>query len=509
MLESPLKLEVGLEVINSYKRLSYKQWYALAEYIDNSTQAYFNNKEVLDAAYKIEADKPSVWIEITKDGKSTTIKISDNSMGMSFDELEHAVVIGKPPIKSDGRSKYGLGMKTASFWLGDNWSVTTKKLGETVQHSVVINAQDLITNKGSLQYSKVENLEATKHYTIVEITDVHQPFTTNILTKVQNFIASMYRFDIMNDEIRIYFNKELLEWSYDDTFKKLKPMSDGSDRLKIEFDVESKKVTGWAGVLDEGASRSKAGFSIFVNNRIIKGWPESYKPASIFGTSGGRNDLINQRLVGELFLDGFEVSHTKDEIVFQGDEEEVLEYLLRQHTAVLNVLINEPKKKAKISSEDEEAINQALAYLELEFNSKAISTAYETYEVPDEELYELNKEVLINTVSGGTLPPKFDVKLGSLQVLVYLDGNISGAEPYLSIGIYPDAELLKVVINTTHPHFQQLALMEVVMNYVRHCVYDGVAEYKAYKYSPEEFKPDTIKSIKDMLLRASYTVKMD
>ena len=36
---------IGPEIIRSYKRLSYTPWHALAEFIDNSTQSFFDNRE--------------------------------------------------------------------------------------------------------------------------------------------------------------------------------------------------------------------------------------------------------------------------------------------------------------------------------------------------------------------------------------------------------------------------------------------------------------------------------
>ena len=43
-----MKFEIENNIISSYKRLSYDPWYAFAEFVDNSTQAYFDNKEILD-----------------------------------------------------------------------------------------------------------------------------------------------------------------------------------------------------------------------------------------------------------------------------------------------------------------------------------------------------------------------------------------------------------------------------------------------------------------------------
>jgi hypothetical protein len=47
-----LKFQLGLSSIRNYSRLNYEYWYALAEFIDNSTQSYINNSAVLDTEFK-------------------------------------------------------------------------------------------------------------------------------------------------------------------------------------------------------------------------------------------------------------------------------------------------------------------------------------------------------------------------------------------------------------------------------------------------------------------------
>jgi hypothetical protein len=76
------------------------------------------------------------------------------------------------------------------------------------------------------------------------------------------------------------------------------------------FEVNGKPVLGWVGILKQGAGgRVEAGFSVIQAKRVIHGWPEAWRPMAIYGPYG-TNDLVNQRLVGELELDGFEVSHS-------------------------------------------------------------------------------------------------------------------------------------------------------------------------------------------------------
>src|SRR6266481_1521779 len=133
-----MKLQLGPEIISSYKRLAYQAWYALAEFVDNSTQAYFNNRAVLDKEYAKTGTKLTVEITVGKDGDGDFIRIKDNSIGMSEAELKNAVIIGQPPANTSGRSKYGLGLKTGACWFGDLWTVKTKKLGNATAHKIVV-----------------------------------------------------------------------------------------------------------------------------------------------------------------------------------------------------------------------------------------------------------------------------------------------------------------------------------------------------------------------------------
>lgn len=506
---SDIKLGIGYEIINSYKRLSYKQWFALAEYIDNSTQAYFNNPG-LDDIFKSTGEVLTVNILYSGDGKNASLSIEDNSIGMSYEELQKAVIIGSPPTNTSGRSRYGLGMKTASFWLGNEWQVVTKKLGETQEHTISISLENIVKNDGELVYSLRDNLDEDTHYTHITINDLNQPFNTRTRNKVKEYLRSMYRNDIYNKNLKLIWQNEELSWTYDEVWGDFVKMADGEDRVNFEFKIEDKSVTGWAAVLQNG-SRGKAGFSIFHNGRVITGWPNAYKPESIFGAEGGRNDLINQRVVGEIYMDDFTVSHTKDAIIFEKDEEDVLEFLMREKISTILTLANQTNRGelglVVIDDVTEMEYQKAIGFLEVEFNSVELKDAFNSFEIPDEEIIEENIKVLLSQVSSRS-EPTFTVNLGSLLVRVYLESNISMNDPYLSLRLYSIEDKLDVLINKCHPHWRELQNSETIMNYIRHCVYDGVAEWKAAKFT-SEVKPDTVKTIKDNLLRTSYNIRMD
>src|SRR5689334_13388964 len=106
-----LQLQIGPEVISSYKRLAYTPWHAFAEFVDNSTQSFFNHRKQLEKSFG-PTGKLTVVIEY--DRKKSFIRIADNAMGMSFEELERALQVGMPPSNTTGRSKYGMGLKTSA-----------------------------------------------------------------------------------------------------------------------------------------------------------------------------------------------------------------------------------------------------------------------------------------------------------------------------------------------------------------------------------------------------------
>ena len=94
---------------------------------------------------------------------------------------------------------------------------------------------------------------------------------------------------------------------------------------EIEISLSgNRRVHGFAAIRRE-ASTTHAGFALFRRNRLILGSDdETYRPQDIFGNS---NSFRYQRLFGELHVEGFEVSHTKDGFRWDDLEEELLQKL--------------------------------------------------------------------------------------------------------------------------------------------------------------------------------------
>ena len=93
-----INIEIGLNAIASYRRMDYEIWYALAEFVDNSTQSYANNKEALEVAFAEEGEGLEVRITYDRQGAEPVFRIVDNAMGMGYAELQHA-------LRADPRSR--------------------------------------------------------------------------------------------------------------------------------------------------------------------------------------------------------------------------------------------------------------------------------------------------------------------------------------------------------------------------------------------------------------------
>ena len=110
------ELLIGPSAIDAYSRLSYSMWFALAEFVDNSTQSRLNYDGLVHDILKGEG--VPLTVNIVHDRVAKEIRIEDNSIGMTKDDLKAALRIASPTADSKGRSKYGMGMKTSACWIG-------------------------------------------------------------------------------------------------------------------------------------------------------------------------------------------------------------------------------------------------------------------------------------------------------------------------------------------------------------------------------------------------------
>lgn len=296
----------------------------LGEYVDNAVQSYFDNKERLKS---YEPDYKLV-IKLIMDWERKTLSIIDNAAGINEKNYIRAFEPANIPENRAGLNEYGMGMKTASVWLADKWTVTTKALGENIERTLSFDLNKVIEEEKEVLDVKEDSKPTEMHYTKIELSNLSKnaPKTTISIDKLKKHLASIYRSFLRTNEIEIFVNGEklvapdykILEVPYYKT-------PDGENILwkkEIHFNTGNYKANGFIAILDE-IQQGANGLVLLRRGRVIVGGgDEHYFPACIFGSVG---TFKYKRLFGELELEGFEVSFNKNSFKAEDDLQALLE----------------------------------------------------------------------------------------------------------------------------------------------------------------------------------------
>jgi hypothetical protein len=503
MRKETLSFRTSNRILQTYKNFPYKPWYAIAELVDNSTQSFIANRKQLIEAFKAETAKKktrtnALEVRIDYDAVNNVLSVWDNAMGMSKDELQHGILLANPPHDKSGRSEFGMGMKTACSWLGSQWSVETKKLGETERFKVSINVNSF-GDKGEDQLDLLvtDKQPIDKHFTLIEIREMNHVFKGTRLHKIKEYLVDMYREDIRNGTLVIKWDSIPLE------VKEVQPLTVTEDGVKrtwkrdISFKVHDKPVTGFACILGDGyRGRANAGFDLLRRGRIIVGRPGGYRPENIFGES--RNDLKNQRLYGELNLNGFPVNHLKDDFLWEHFQDEFDDELQKQCADILAYLKTMKVKSGGVAPETQEMADDAVAD-ELSSDKMVELIEFLTEANPPNELP--NDAAKAEAASLRKLADSHKVtQSGRFTIRIYHLKKCAPERKYMTF-VSDKPQNVDVFINDNHPFILREIAEDPVgyEAYVKTCVYDALAEWIARKIP--NLSPNTISHYKDALMR--------
>ena len=306
------KVSIALQpsVYNTFRALNNTVALTLSEYVDNSLQSYLDNKENL---FKINSEyKFNISIDV--DNKANLIIIKDNAAGINSENYLRAFEPANIPLDNTKLNEFGMGMKTASIWLANKWSVRTKALFEKVERYTEFDLPKVISeNKEELKVNetiKPENL----HYTEIVLSELSDNAPSNYqMDKIRRHLASIYRNFLRNEEIKITVNGENL---YAPQFEILKvPYYNkigGKSILwkkDIDFQIGKYKAKGFIAIL-KSIQNNANGLVLLRRGRVIVGGDDDrFFPSSIFGSAG---NFRYKRLFGELELEGFDVTFNKN-----------------------------------------------------------------------------------------------------------------------------------------------------------------------------------------------------
>jgi histidine kinase/DNA gyrase B/HSP90-like ATPase len=303
----------------------------MAEFVDNSVESYLRHKDKLEKAEGPDFQlKVSIMIE---PGESGRLIIRDNAAGIHESEYERAFRPAEIPPDRTGLAEFGMGMKSAACWFASEWEVRSSALGEPVEKTVSFDIEKIV--RDDLEDLEVDPQPAKQkvHFTEIVLTKLHRSLHGNTIAKIKDHLASIYRVFIREGVLVLSFNGEPLVYAEPAVLvaphyraPAQAPRKTWKKNFELDFGL-GWKARGFAAIRAT-ASTTRAGFALFRRKRLIEGsLDEGYRPEYIFGKP---NSYRYQRIFGEIHLDGFGVSHTKDGFKWEEHEEIFLEFLKQE-----------------------------------------------------------------------------------------------------------------------------------------------------------------------------------
>lgn len=366
----PIRPQVRM--YSAFSRLSYQPWFAIAEFVDNALQSYLANRKAL-----AKADGKGRPLKVEVRIEDGLIRVSDNAAGIATGEMGRAFSPAAPPEDSTGLSEFGIGLKAAACWLCEHWTVRTTALGETKEREIKFDVKRVVEEEIEELPVAVKRAKASEHYTVVDLTRLRAQPKTRTITKIREHLAGIYR-EFLRDgdlELRFVTNRTEEALEYVDrpllTARDFRTAKGKRRRWRKDIHIDlggGRVVRGWAGLLEKG-STARAGFAILRRRRLVQGSAdEGWRPLEIFKAP---NKATYQRLVGELHVEGFNVSHTKDGIQWEEAEEDLLHKLKLQ-------LDQEPLPLLKQA--EGHRVSKPAAKLEAGFGQEAVDSTSQALE---------------------------------------------------------------------------------------------------------------------------------
>lgn len=462
-------IALNASVYETYKTRPNTIPHALGEFIDNAIGSYLLNKDKLLASspnYKLSIKIDIEW----KDKKTSKITIEDNAAGIAETPYQTAFEPAHKPENNLGLNEHGMGMKDAALWLGNTWRVVSSALDESVERVLTFDLKEVAEkNLKSLPYFETP-VESGKHGTIIEITNpTHNAPVQAKLQMIQENIAGIYREFLRNGEIEIIINDDPLKFEeYEILHAPYYANPKGEPQeWKVEFDtgliMGRYRVHGFVGLLEQMSKRQR-GIVLLRRGRVIRGEDENscYEPKVI--VSATASSPRAKRIFGEMFLEGFDVSINKDEIM----DMEALDAIMPEIRKMLKVgeydLLTQGDnyRKKDIEKEVKSLIGKHKG------NKKPISI--DTTEKPVKQ-----PEVEVKPITEEVIKEAYTIKDESYTLEVHFVNE--GEDLFWLDTSEEESKILKCMVNCNHKFFETYPVKKSGQSSVRLLMSLAVAKY--------------------------------
>ena len=391
-------------IISIFQRQNFRLDRVFSEFIDNSLQSFLDHKEVL----KELEDGKKCKISIIWD--SDKIVITDNAFGMNDEEFGRALKLkatNPNAMRNDQLSVYGMGLKYASVYLGNHYSISSTAYKSNVRYYAEVDVPQFEKYNSKTVAAKLSSDSNEVHETVLTITDLRIKRTNDKENDLRQKLGLIYNHYIHAGLLSISINRIPINYQRPE----LRPNEEGGkyyENFEDSFVAGGKTYhfTGWIGILNKG-DQSITGLNLVQANRCIE---LGYKPERLYGKG---NSFQNSRVIGEVVFSGenYVLSFNKDKFVWADDgAEEAFIEKLASNTKIAYII----KMSKKLSfTDNEEKINN-----KTKKSFKGNGTISKVEETPAEQTDTKTPNPVTSTSNQTTETPKPEVKYDKYNVKV-------------------------------------------------------------------------------------------
>ena len=261
-----VSVAIGTSMYGRFKDLPNTPSHVLAEFVDNALQSYRDNKSILESMEPDYKLRVSIYFAMDTDGKIISVDVNDNAGGISKDKFNTAFMPAKKPDNDLGLNEFGMGLKTAACWLGEDWLVKTSAINEPESKTINFCLNDICAEDLRELPVKYKAENSQEHYTHIHI----ESPTSNMpskksIGKICNELSSIYRVSLRNKEFELYVqDKSITFEDYPVLNEPYVHDSEGSPifwKKEVRVQIGPYKGTGFVGILKD-IKQGRNGFVI-------------------------------------------------------------------------------------------------------------------------------------------------------------------------------------------------------------------------------------------------------
>lgn len=311
-----VSVAIGTSMYGRFKDLPNTPSHVLAEFVDNALQSYRDNKSILESMEPDYKLRVCIYFAMDADGKIISVDVNDNAGGISKDKFNTAFMPAKKPDNDLGLNEFGMGLKTAACWLGEDWLVKTSAINEPESKTINFCLNDICAEDLRELPVKYKAENSQEHYTHIHI----ESPTSNMpskksIGKICNELSSIYRVSLRNKEFELYVqDKSITFEDYPVLNEPYVHDSEGNPifwKKEVRVQIGPYKGKGFVGILKD-IKQGRNGFVILRRGRAVVGNEDNHRYYPKF--MGSQGTFKYKRLFGEIEVEGFNVSFNKNDI---------------------------------------------------------------------------------------------------------------------------------------------------------------------------------------------------